>query len=167
MGPCPTPQPRSCRGPIGGARGSWIAAARQSLLEWPGEDLGFAVPVFGFSDALGKIVFDVTARHQLGFSLLAGQSLVDVDEDGQGGPQIQRAARTSVANISWRSMVGSTTVLTQRAYLVRQETVKPTNWSTGRRATRVPIGVLQSGAQLGRTTWNDGDQSTPVWTRSG
>ena len=156
-------------GPIGGARGSWIAAARQSLLEWPGEDLGFAVPVFGFSDALGKIVFDVTARHQLGFSLLAGQSLVDVDEDGQGGPQIQRAARTSVANISWRSMVGSTTVLTQRAYLIRQETVKPADELVYRAAlaTRIPIGVLQSGAQLGRTTWNDGDRSTPVWTRSG
>ena len=66
-------------------------------------------------------------------------------------------------------MVGSTTVLTQRAYLVRQETVKPADELVYRAAlaTRVPIGVLQSGAQLGRTTWNDGDQSTPVWTRSG
>jgi hypothetical protein len=155
-------------GPIGQARGSWIAAARQSLLEWPGEDVGSAVPVFGFSDAVGKIVFDASPRQQLGLSLLAGRSLVDVDEDVQRGPQFQPAARTSVANISWRSMVGSTTVLTQRAYLITQEIVKPADEMVYRAAlaTRTPIGVLQSGAQLGRTTWHDGDRSAPVWTRS-
>jgi hypothetical protein len=168
-------------GPIGQARGSWIAAARQSLLEWPGENVASAVPVFGFSDAMAKLVFDVSARHQLGFSLLAGRSRVDVDEDVDGGPVVQPAARTSVANVSWRSMVGSTTVLTQRAYVIRRQLVSEpripaTALSLGsdqevvyRAAlvTRMPLGVLQSGAQLGRTTWYGGGSTSGAWTRSG
>jgi hypothetical protein len=167
-------------GPIGEARGSWIAAARQSLLEWPGEDLGSAVPVFGFSDALGKLVLDVNAHHQLGFSLLAGRSRVDLDEDTESGSPIQPAARTSVANLSWRSMVGSTTVLTQRAYLIRQELVSEPRLSTDALSlgtneemvyraslvTKMPVGVLQGGAQLGRTAWHGSDSSASAWTRS-
>ena len=168
-------------GPIGDARGSWIAAARQSLLEWPGEDLGSAVPVFGFSDALGKLVLDVNAHHQVGLSLLAGRSRVDIDDEVESGSPIQPAAQTSVANLSWRSMIGSTTVLTQRGYLVRQELVSEpristdvvslgTNEDMAYRAslvTKMPIGVLQSGAQVGRTTWQGTDASASAWTRSG
>jgi hypothetical protein len=168
-------------GPIGQARGSWIAAARQSLLEWPGEDLGSAMPVFGFSDAVGKLVFDASDRHQLGFSLLAGRSRVDADEDVESGSLVQPEARTSVANLSWRSRLGSATVLTQRAYLIGQELVGEPEIAAAARsfgtdreavyratvATRIPFGFLQSGAQVGRTTWHDGDSAASAWTRSG
>jgi hypothetical protein len=171
-------------GPIGEARGSWIAAARQSLLEWPGEDLGSAVQVFGFSDALGKLVLDVNSHHQLGFSLLAGRSRVDADEpddDVESSPAIQPAARTSVANLSWRSAIGSTTVLTQRAYLIRQEIVSerqipaagPSLGASEEMVYRaavvskMPLGVLQTGAQLGRTTWDGRESSASAWTRAG
>jgi hypothetical protein len=158
-------------GPIGGARGSWIAAARQSLLEWPGEDVGSAVPVFGFSDGLGKVVFDAGARHQFGFSLLAGRSLVDADEDVGNEPSSQPAARTSVANLSWRSMLGSTVVLTQRAYLVRRQLPNESRDEEmtyhASLVTKTPLGVLHSGAQVGRTTLQDGDGSESAWTRSG
>jgi hypothetical protein len=157
-------------GPIGQARGSWIAAARQSLLEWPGEDLGSAVPVFGFSDALGKLVLDVNSHHQLGFSMLVGRSRVDADEDVESESAIEPSARTSVANLSWRSAVGSTTVLTQRAYVIRQEPSLGTSEEMVYRAalvTKTPFGVLQSGAQLGRTTWDGGESSASAWTRSG
>jgi hypothetical protein len=167
-------------GPIGEARGSWIAAARQSLLEWPGEDLGSAVPVFGFSDALGKLVLDVNAHHQLGFSLLAGRSRVDLDEDTESGSPIQPAARTSVANLSWRSMVGSRTVITQRAYLITQQLLDEPRISSDALSlgtseemvyrvslvTKMPIGVLQSGMQLGRTSWDGSESSASAWTRS-
>jgi hypothetical protein len=160
-------------GPIGQARGSWIAAARQSLLEWPGEDPGSSVQVFGFSDALGKLVLDVNSRHQLGFSLLAGRSRVDADEpddDVESSSAIQPAARTSVANLSWRSALGSTTVLTQRAYLIRQEPSPGTSEEMVYRAalvSKTPLGMLQTGAQLGKTTWDGRESSASAWTRSG
>jgi TonB dependent receptor len=167
-------------GPIGRARGSWIAAARQSLLEWPGEDLASVVPVFGFRDAVGKLVFDVNSHHQFGFSVLTGRSRVDTDEDVESGASGQPAARTSVANVSWRSAIGSTAVLTQRAYLIRQEIATepgiPSSLSPGsdeemvyRAAlvTRMPLGMLQSGAQVGRTSWHGADRSASEWTRSG
>jgi hypothetical protein len=158
-------------GPLSGARGSWIAAARQSLLEWPAEDLGPAVPAFGFSDGLAKIVFDAGARHQLGFSLLAGRSLVDADEEVETGPLSPPAARTSVANLSWRSMLGSTGVLTQRAYLIRRHIANQSGDEDmvyrASLVTKTPLGVLQSGAQVGRTIRQHGDGPESAWTRSG
>jgi hypothetical protein len=158
-------------GPIGLARGSWIAAARQSLLEWPGEHLSSTRPVFGFSDAMAKLVFDVGARHQLGFTLLTGTSRVDGEENIDSSPP-EASARTSVVNVAWRSTVGSATVITHRGYLVRQglapslaadqEVVyRPTLVRT------VPNGLLEVGGHVGRTTWSQGRQSAAVWTRSG
>jgi hypothetical protein len=160
-------------GPIGQARGSWIAAARQSFLEWPGEHLGTTRPVFGFSDAMAKLVFDVGTRHQLGFTLITGKSRVDGEEDIEVAPPTEATARTSVVNMAWRSTVGSTTVITHRAYLVRQESApslgadqevvyRPTL------VTETPTGLLEIGAQVGRAEWSrDGHSPAASWTRSG
>ena len=125
-----------------------------------------AVPVFGFSDAMGKLVFDVTRPPPARILAAGRQSRVDVDEDVEGGRRFsgprERQSRTSRG--ARRSVRRA--VLTQRAYLIRQVLrpsieLGPTRWSTGRQLgdQDAASACLQSGAQLGRTTWNDGDRS--------
>jgi hypothetical protein len=157
-------------GPIGQSRGSWIVAARQSLVEWPGEHFVTARPVFTFSDAMGKLVFDVGARHQLGVTLLTGTSRVDTDEEIESEPVTQASAQTSVVNMTWRSTVGSTSVITHRIYLVASSPPIGTDQEVVYRPTvmgKSSVGLWEMGAQFGRIAWSRGAQSAAVWTRSG
>jgi hypothetical protein len=136
--------------------------------------------VFGFSDAMAKLVFDVAARQQVGLTLLTGRSRVDGDEDIQAVPLAKAAARTSVVNMSWRSTVGSTTVITQRAYVIRQGLAgdpAPHAPASSRldqevvyrptAVTSMPFGLLEMGAHVGRTTSSRDQHSEAAWTRSG
>jgi len=167
-------------GPIGHARGSWIAAARLSVFEWPGEHLTSTRP-FGFSDAMGKLVLDVSSRHQLGVSVLAGRSRVDAEEDVESMPSTGATAQSAVASLAWRSLLGPATVITHRASVIKQgfatgdaDTAAPGLADAeelvyrGTVVRRMRFGVLESGAQLGRTTWrSDGHPSATGWTRAG
>ena len=92
-------------------------------------------------------------------------------EDNPGSSELgDGISRTTVANLSWRSTFGSSTVLTQRAYVVRQrflnrrgsgqDVARGTNEEAVYRADVArPLfhGLLEAGAQVGRTTFN----STP------
>ena len=110
-------------GPIGrsreGARGSWLVAARQSYLEWPAVRAPSTRTAFGFADGVAKVVYDVRPTHQVGLSLLAGTSNVDGEESGASTELGDGTNRTTVANLFWRSMFGSSAVLSQRVYVVR------------------------------------------------
>ena len=70
-------------GPLGATRpGSWLVAARQSLLEWPIKRRNpIDETVFGFTDAQAKIVFDPRPNQQIGFTALGGLSGVDGPDD--------------------------------------------------------------------------------------
>ena len=156
-------------GPLGRwedrSRGSWLAAARQSYLQWPAVQTESRTP-FGFADGLAKLVSDVVPGQKVGFSLLAGLSNVD----GEENPELRALAdglnRTTLANVFWRSTIGASTVVTQRAYLVKRRFSN--QWSSGSDASRgsgdelvyradvarrFSAGLLEAGAQAGRTTF--------------
>jgi hypothetical protein len=167
-------------GPIGHTRGSWIAAARMSTFEWPGEHLQSNRP-FGFADAMGKLVLDVSSRHQLGLSLLAGRSRVDDEENVASSSSTAASAHTALASLTWRSLLGPATMITHRVSAIRQGLVgeRADSASAARgideevtyRVAMVkstPFGVLESGAQVNRTAWlRDGHPSATSWTRAG
>lgn len=156
-------------GPFGSSRrGSWLIAVRHSYLEWPAERAESTRTAFGFADGLAKIVYDVHPSQQVGLSVLGGITNVDgednlaPDEPGDG------TNRASLVSLSWRSTFGSTTVVTQRAYLVKQgfvnrrqtggESDRGANEEIAYRADVVrPLagGLLEAGARIGRTAIRD------------
>lgn len=115
-------------GPLGDtARGSWLFSVRHSYRDWPTPGFDrFDGTVFGFTDALAKIVYDVRPRHQVSFSAIAGQSRVD-EPDG-GTPQMpgDGSTRTAVMNFGLRSSMGAHMLLTQRAYLIAHQFLNKT-----------------------------------------
>jgi Carboxypeptidase regulatory-like domain len=151
-------------GPLGRSqRGSWLAAARQSYLEWPTERPEPTRAVFGFSDGFAKLVYDVRPNQQVGLTLLRGTSNIDGEDNASPNGLGDGTNRTSVVNLSWRSTFGST-VLSQRGYLVRHHflnkysTLPDTDSGSSQEAVyRADIvrpiahGLLEAGAQVGRT----------------
>ena len=107
-------------GPLGSdRRGSWLIGLRQSYREWPNTwTADFSGKAFGFSDGAAKLVHDVTSRHQVSFTALAGRSVID--ERGNGGPDDLAVAANHAAmlNFRWRSTFASNTVLNQQLSLV-------------------------------------------------
>jgi hypothetical protein len=152
-------------GPLGpSARGSWLVAVRKSYAEWPTERAESTRTVFGFSDGLAKIVYDVRPSQRVGLSLLRGTSNIDGDDNPVANAPGNGTNRASVMNFSWRSTFGSSMVLSQRAYAVRQTFVnkdqsgrdsgRGSNEEVVYRADMIrPIagGLLEAGAQLERT----------------
>ena len=62
-------------GPLGAARGSWLVSARRSYLDLVlARILHDSSLAFGFSDVFSKAVFDVSSRHQIAATLVAGHS---------------------------------------------------------------------------------------------
>jgi hypothetical protein len=65
-----------------------------------------------------KAVFDVTARQQVSLVGVAGQSLADLsDSEGPGG-LFEARHRAAFLTAGWRSIVGSATVVHQRAHAI-------------------------------------------------
>jgi hypothetical protein len=151
-------------GPLGRAgRGSWIASIRQSYLDLLIEavDKGSA---FGFTDAQSKFVYDLSPRQRVDFSVIAGRSRLEEQQEGSPGPNSLDHAinRTALANASWRSTFGSGIVLTQRAYFVHhtfrnvgvfgQEQGRGTDRELAYKASvtvsRSPSALVEAGAHL-------------------
>jgi hypothetical protein len=168
-------------GPLGrAARGSWLAAVRQSFLEWPSERIG-SRPVFGFADATAKLVFDATPRQQLSLTLLRGTARVEDDDDApDDGLWGEGTSDASVTNVTWRSLVGSSTVVTQRAYVVGQTFLnhdragQPVDNGMDQEVVyragltrHIRSGVMEAGTQIGRTTWRRDVRTAASWTRTG
>ena len=182
-------------GPIGrsggGARGSWLVAARQSYLEWPAVRAPSTRTAFGFSDGVAKVGYDVRPTHQVGLSVVAGTSNVDGEEGDASRELGDGTNRTTVASAFWRWTLGSSAVLTQRAYLVRHrflseqasggEAGRGANDAIAYRADMArPVfgGLFEAGAQIERTAFRnacggvDGEgptafQAGSSWQRSG
>lgn len=146
----------------GAARGSWLVSLRQSYRSWPTRGLAeFDSTMFGFTDALAKVVYDVRPRHQVSFSMVGGQSHID-EADGalpyQPGDGLNR---TAIVNLGVRSTFGSRSVLSQRAYVVAHEFLNKTEagqtYSSGGQrelayradlTREIPGGLLETGAQV-------------------
>jgi hypothetical protein len=105
-------------GPIAGGKGSWLASVRRSYLDYvikridPGA--GFA---FGFVDAQTRVVYDVSARHQLSFSALAGRAVFDEGDPDIGNNEIRQGiSQAWLTSLSWRYLPSPRLALTQRVY---------------------------------------------------
>jgi hypothetical protein len=106
-------------GPIGGARrGSWLVTGRKSYIDWlihriDPETTG----TFGFIDTQAKAVYDLTPRHTVTGTLVAGRSRWD-EGDGRGGLNFLEIGLNNavMSAVALRSAVGRGAVLTQQVY---------------------------------------------------
>jgi hypothetical protein len=106
-------------GPFAGGRGTWVASVRRSYLDFlldridPEGHFGF-----GFSDALGKVTFDVNPRHQLKVLTVAGRSLFDEEPDDLGvNDEAQARSRAWLTAATWRYTPASRLALSQSLYV--------------------------------------------------
>jgi len=105
-------------GPIAHGKGSWLASARRSYLNYLIDriepDTGFA---FGFVDGQGKVVYDLGARHQVAFTALFGRAVFDEDTPNLGVNEIRTGiSRAWLSSFSWRYLASSRFAITQRLY---------------------------------------------------
>jgi hypothetical protein len=105
-------------GPIGrGRRASWLFSARKSyldlLIKQVADNEAFA---FGFEDVATKLVVDVTSRHQVQVSGLAGRAKLDADQRDIGvNDPLVATNRAWLGAVSWRYAPGPRFTWTQRA----------------------------------------------------
>jgi hypothetical protein len=113
--------PLGRRGTTGSARGSWLVSGRQSYLEWPPERTVTSRTPFGFSDALAKVVLEVTPTQQFVATAIRGVSTVDEDEDHFASGRLKVGNNVASAlSLTWQSILGPAFVLRQQAALVTQ-----------------------------------------------
>jgi hypothetical protein len=90
-------------GPIGRRRGSWLFSARQSYLDAIVHRLTDRAVSFGFGDAQAKLAYDVSPRHRLDLTLLAGRSRFENDPDQDDVDDVNVGRNASVVGVAgWR-----------------------------------------------------------------
>jgi hypothetical protein len=113
-------------GPLGrGKAGSWLVSARKSYLELllkqisDGEDdRDFG---FGFSDAQSKLVYDVSPRQHVEFTLVAGRSRLSQQTSLQNVNTVNEGINRAVlGSAAWRFTVSPRFILTERVAFGRQ-----------------------------------------------
>jgi hypothetical protein len=105
-------------GPLAGAKGSWLASVRRSYLDYLitriDPEAGFA---FGFVDAQGKVVYDVSPQHQFSVAALGGRAVFDEGDPEIGNNEIREGiSRAWLTSLSWRYLPSPRVALTQRVY---------------------------------------------------
>jgi outer membrane receptor for ferrienterochelin and colicin len=97
-------------GPLSGGRGSWLFAARKSFVEMLFKIMGLEGNVPAYTDLQGKLVYDLSAKHQLSLLNIYGISDLsstrdDAFNDGEnefGGVTLTQ----NTAGINWRYLWG-------------------------------------------------------------
>lgn len=105
-------------GPIASGKGSWLASVRRSYLDYVikriDPEAGFA---FGFTDAQGRIAYDLNPRHQVSATVLAGRAVFDEGDPDIGVNEIRTGiSRAWLASLSWRYLPSERFAITQRVY---------------------------------------------------
>lgn len=102
-------------GPLGSqARGSWLLSARQSYLDLLVRRLQEDGLAFAFSDAQGKVVYDLTPRQKVELAVIAGRStLRDVDPDDRS--EVFTGRNSSAVSIAGWQLSGRRGLVTARA----------------------------------------------------
>ncbi|MBK5296940.1 MAG: TonB-dependent receptor, partial [Vicinamibacteria bacterium] len=104
-------------GPIGrGRKASWLLSARKSyldlLIKQIADNETFA---FGFTDLAAKVAVDLTARHQVQVSGLAGRAALDADQRDIGpNDPLVATNRGWLGALAWRYVPGPRVSWTQR-----------------------------------------------------
>ncbi len=105
-------------GPMGATKsGSWLISLRKSYLEYilkkvaeEGDDFGF-----GFSDVQAKLVRDISSRHRLDVSFVAGHSRLDQAPESVDRDELTDGRnRAGFVNVGWRFTPSNKLGLTQR-----------------------------------------------------
>jgi outer membrane receptor for ferrienterochelin and colicin len=106
-------------GPLAGARGAWLASFRQSYLDRVIKRLDAAGnTTLGFTDAFGKLVFDVTPRQQVSLTVLGGRANYDERTDTPGPNTLSNAvSRGGLAIGAWRA-AGASWLVSQRGFFL-------------------------------------------------
>lgn len=106
-------------GPFANGRGSWVASVRKSYLDFlldridPEGSFGF-----GFSDALGKVSFDLTPRHQVQLLTVVGRSVFDEGPEDLGvNDEALAVSRAWLTAATWRFTPANRLAISQRVYL--------------------------------------------------
>jgi len=140
-------------GPIGRGKGSWLASARRSYLNYLIDridpETGFA---FGFVDAQAKAVYDVSARHQLAITGLYGRAVFEEDEPNLGVNEIRNGiSRAWLSSLSWRYLPSTRWAITQRLY-----------WTGLHFDYDNPSGAALDAARFSRFGWRADGSFTPA-----
>ena len=152
-------------GPLGGSRrGSWIVSARKSYLDLLIDRLTDDGIAFGFADAQGKIVYDVTPRQRVELAIVAGRSrLEEAEEEVDANDLFAGRNAAAVGIATWR-MTGRRGFVITRALAggnaFRNDTIGGVDLDTGddrQRGVRADAAVairsglhIQGGAQIER-----------------
>lgn len=91
-------------GPLGtGKRGSWLLSLRRSYIDWLIRKIEPSIDdTLGFSDLMGKAVYDLTSRQQLQF-LVVGGTATYKQLEASGINQLAKAlSKSGLAALSWR-----------------------------------------------------------------
>jgi hypothetical protein len=107
-------------GPLAGGRGSWLASARRSYLNWLLHriDSDTDAAAIGFFDNQARLVFDLTNKHQLQISALAGRAGYDEQDVTPGANSLHEAdSHTAVVTAGVRSLFANTTLLQRIGFI--------------------------------------------------
>lgn len=103
-------------------KGAWIASIRKSYADYiirrvgPETDLGL-----GFTDAQGKVDYDLNSRHHFDASLIWGRSTLSRNHANRSITTIVEGVNNvGIANLSWRWTPGPTLFWESRIYITRE-----------------------------------------------
>ena len=110
-------------GPLG-RRGSWLAGARKSYLQYLiGRTSTDPSIAFGFTDAQGRLAYDLTPRHNVALSYIEGYSDLDrsAARDRLGANSVMGAGYHFIlAGAAWRWAPHARALLTSRLAYLRE-----------------------------------------------
>jgi len=102
-------------GPIGGARrGSWLVSARQSYLDLIVHRITDSSASFGFTDAQGRVAYDLSPRHRVDLTVLAGRSRFENDPIARDIDDLHAGLNASVVGVAGWRFTTPRLVLSQR-----------------------------------------------------
>ena len=105
-------------GPLHDGRGTWLLSVRRSYLDYLIKriepDASFA---FGFYDGQAKVVYDLSARHQVSFTTLLGRAAFNEDAtDLDDNDRKESDSYAWLQAVGWRYTPGPRFAVTQRLY---------------------------------------------------
>lgn len=111
-------------GPLARGKGSWLAAARKSYLQYlirkAGADTSLA---FGFLDFQGRLTYDASPRHSFTFTVLDGRSDLD-REFARSSLSLNSIMlgdyHTSLASFGWRYTPSASATIQSKAAWLRE-----------------------------------------------
>ena len=102
-------------GPIGSSRrGSWLISGRQSYLDLLVRRLTYRAVSFGFGDAQAKLAYDLSPRHRLDLTALAGRSRFENDPIQRDIDDVHVGTNVSVVGVAGWRFTMPRLILTQR-----------------------------------------------------